>query len=335
MANLPPTPRRRRVAIFTLSRLRTDDCRQIPNWCFRKAVAWLPFHAPTAEESTLVQTTWGIAVSSRGPALSRHGSLQFLCMMMSMKLHKDHLILLVLADSSVMLLHQMVLLLLIPSRPSRIQQQLAAETSCNKYKGSSMDVIASTVTSLPRNRATEALLPLLVADPVFSIQDSVPESEGAIHTKKLPGCRGSDVPLTMNQWMQKQMTNKMWLSVKVHTGPITYRKPSGKYPVQRAEGRILKITELSGLAAHSYEAWSEPAGTNQRSGAETHSQQQEARQQLARADSDMDMQVPDRPTQKQAEDHDVFYRKGAEVSSCRGKTVSDWDANKHSNADQA
>jgi hypothetical protein len=87
-----------------------------------------------------------------------------------------------------------------------------------------------------------------------------------------------------------------WLSVKVHTGPITYRKPSGKYPVQRAEGRILKITELSGLAAHSYEAWSEPAGTNQPSGAETHSQQQEARQQVARADSDMDMQVPDRPT---------------------------------------
>ncbi|PUZ73565.1 hypothetical protein GQ55_2G484500 [Panicum hallii var. hallii] len=55
-----------------------------------------------------------------------------------------------------------------------------------------------------------------------------------------------------------------WLSVKVHTGPITYRKPSGKYPVQRAEGRIMKITELSGLAAHSYEAWSEPAGTNSR-----------------------------------------------------------------------
>jgi hypothetical protein len=162
-----------------------------------------------AARMQLVQTTWGIAVSSRGPTLSRHGSLQFLCMMMSMKLHKNHLILLILADSSVMLLHQMVLLLLIPSRPSRIQQQLAAETSCNKYKGSSMDMIASTVTSLPRNRATEALLPLLVADPVFSIQDSVPESEGAIHTKKLPGCRGSDVPLTMNQWMQKQKTNKM------------------------------------------------------------------------------------------------------------------------------
>jgi len=126
-------------------------------------------------------------------------------------------------------------------------------------------------------------------------------------------------------------------SVEVHTGPITYRKPSEKYPLQRAEDKILKITELSGLATHSYEAWSEPVGTNQQSGAETHSQQQEARQKFARADSDMDMQVHGRLTltENQAEDHEVFYRKGAEVSSCRGNTVSDSDANKRSNADQA
>ena len=51
----------------------------------------------------------------------------------------------------------------------------------------------------------------------------------------------------------------------------------------------------------------------------------------------MDMQIHGRLTltENQAEDHEVFYRKGAEVSSCRGNTVSDSDANKRSNADQA
>ncbi|CAN6206537.1 unnamed protein product [Urochloa humidicola] len=104
-----------------------------------------------------------------------------------------------------------------------------------------------------------------------------------------------------------------WLSVKVHTRPIpSYRNPFRKDHVQRFGSKILKNTELSGLAIYSYEGWS---------GAEIHSQQ-ESRQQLAAADTD-------RPTEKVTEDHQVLYHEGAEMSSCGGNTVSDSKANKH------
>jgi hypothetical protein len=49
----------------------------------------------------------------------------------------------------------------------------------------------------------------------------------------------------------------------------------------------------------------------------------------------MDMQIHGRLTQTEKAITSFFYRKGAEVSSCRGNTVSDSDADKHSNADQA
>ncbi|TKW36659.1 hypothetical protein SEVIR_2G454000v4 [Setaria viridis] len=87
-----------------------------------------------------------------------------------------------------------------------------------------------------------------------------------------------------------------WLSVKVHTGPITYRNSFGRNRVNRAGGKILKTTELSEPAIHSYEAWSEAEGTNQQQ---------------------------------------VFKHKGPEISSCRGNTVSDSEANKPSQADSA
>lgn len=87
-----------------------------------------------------------------------------------------------------------------------------------------------------------------------------------------------------------------WLSVKVHTGPITYRNSFGRNRVNRAGGKILKTTELSEPAIHSYEAWSEAEGTNQQQ---------------------------------------VFNHKGPEISSCRGTTVSDSEANKPSQADSA
>lgn len=87
-----------------------------------------------------------------------------------------------------------------------------------------------------------------------------------------------------------------WLSVKVHTGPITYRNSFGRNRVNRAGGKILKTTELSEPAIHSYEAWSEAEGTNQQQ---------------------------------------IFNHKGPEISSCRGTTVSDSEANKPSQADSA
>ena len=109
----------------------------------------------------------------------------------------------------------------------------------------------------------------------------------------------------MNQWMQKQMTNKTYppdskdvllprmqgtecminhrplhinpasvlpenscsQDTKVDTPPLLASPPMHQC-------QIMKITELSGLATNSYEAWSEPVGTNQQSGAEKHSQQQ-------------------------------------------------------------
>ncbi|KAF8680732.1 hypothetical protein HU200_045573 [Digitaria exilis] len=110
-----------------------------------------------------------------------------------------------------------------------------------------------------------------------------------------------------------------WLSVKVHTGPIrnTYRKPFGKYHVQRAESKIRTTTEL----LHSCEAWSEPRGTKHLSGAEINYLQQQPRQQLVAADCNM--QAPERPAEKVSEI----------ISPSRGNnTVSDSEAEKNSNA---
>ncbi|KAF8749370.1 hypothetical protein HU200_012708 [Digitaria exilis] len=110
-----------------------------------------------------------------------------------------------------------------------------------------------------------------------------------------------------------------WLSVKVHTGPIrnTYRKPFGKYHVQRAESKIRTTTEL----LHSCEAWSEPRGTKHLSAAEINYLQQQPRQQLVAADCNM--QAPERPAKKVSEI----------ISPSRGNnTVSDLEAEKNSNA---
>lgn len=110
-----------------------------------------------------------------------------------------------------------------------------------------------------------------------------------------------------------------WLSVKVHTGPIrnTYRKPFGKYHVQRAESKIRTTTEL----LHSCEAWSEPRGTKHLSAAEINYLQQQPRQQLVAADCNM--QAPERPAKKVSEI----------ISPSRGNnTVSDSEAEKNSNA---
>ncbi|OEL15359.1 hypothetical protein BAE44_0023627 [Dichanthelium oligosanthes] len=290
------------------------------------------------------------------------------------------------------------------------QDSAAAETSCNKrvsrrykHKGS-IEMVASRVSSLPRKLCTKhqhdaisdssrshsagglqsngAFLPVLVADPVFSIQDSVPDSEESyqhqettilqrticpsydasvdaeIHGQQnglsisshysnssspenskdvlLPRPRPQRTGCMIDGSLHVKPTSVLpenyycfsedtkvapppplpippmqWLSVKVHTGPTTYRKPFGKDHVQRAQGTILKATELPELGIqHSYEGWSEPAGTKQQSGAEVHSQQ-EPRQQPARADSD---------------------KEGPEISSSRGNTVSDSEANKHNSS---
>ena len=113
-----------------------------------------------------------------------------------------------------------------------MQKQMTNKT----YPPDSKDVL------LPRMQGTECMInhrPLHI-----NPASVLPENSCSQDTKV-------DTPLLLASPPMHQSLS----SVEVHTGPITYRKPSEKYPVQRAEDKILKITELSGLATHSYEAW--------------------------------------------------------------------------------
>ncbi|CAN6169330.1 unnamed protein product [Urochloa humidicola] len=166
---------------------------------------------------------------------------------------------------------------------------------------------AETVSSLPRklclkqqhagglrisNGVTEDFLHALLTDPVFSIQDYVPEKQHgpsfsnqcsnsiSLENSGEPTYKSDDAKHVLLPRMQRtgcetdqslhttsvlpENTNSsqvdtpplppmQWLSVKPLV-PTTYRKPFRK---DRAGGKILKNTELSGLAIHSYEGRSE------------------------------------------------------------------------------
>ncbi|TVU37112.1 hypothetical protein EJB05_10405, partial [Eragrostis curvula] len=124
-----------------------------------------------------------------------------------------------------------------------------------------------------------------------------------------------------------------WLSVKVHTGPFTHRKSLIKDSMQHAEGKILKTTGFSELTPHSDQDCSEPACTNPQPEADIHLQQ-ETRQQFFSGESDKNMQVRDRQTEKQIEDHEIFHRKGTDILAAPRSALSISEANKLSNDKQ-